>query len=137
MEHARLLGVFDQIHYLGIVPAETMAGLYAGAVALVMPTLHGPTNIPVLEAWACDCPVITSRIRGIMEHVASDGVLADPTSAIEIARGIQRVWLDDEFAADLVRRGRRRIQEYTFSDFRERLRSVVGEAIQFVEAGNP
>ena len=44
------------MHLLGELPGEDVAPLYAGAVALVMPTFFGPTNIPVLEAWAVGCP---------------------------------------------------------------------------------
>ncbi len=51
------LGVENQIHYLGYVPDEDMSGIYARAAALVMPTFFGPTNIPILEAWAFGCPV--------------------------------------------------------------------------------
>ena len=64
----------------GYVPDEDMSGLYAGAVALTMPTFFGPTNIPVLEAWAYGCPVLTSDIRGIREQVGDAGVLVDPRS---------------------------------------------------------
>ena len=53
------LGVEKEIYHLGYVPDEDMSALYAGAVALVMPTFFGPTNIPVLEAWTFGCPVLT------------------------------------------------------------------------------
>jgi glycosyltransferase involved in cell wall biosynthesis len=57
------LGLEKEIHYLGYVPNEDMSGIYAEAVALVMPTFFGATNIPILEAWAFGCPVLTSDIR--------------------------------------------------------------------------
>ena len=59
------LGLEKEIHYLGYVPDEDMSGIYAEAVGLVMPTFFGPTNIPIFEAWAFGCPVLTSDIRGI------------------------------------------------------------------------
>src|SRR5215469_7695496 len=69
MSSAEEHGVIKQIRNLGYVPDQDMAGLYAEAAALVMPTFFGPTNIPVLEAWRFGCPVITSDIRGIREQV--------------------------------------------------------------------
>ena len=44
----------DQVRSLGYLPDEDISALYSGAVALVMPTFFGPTNIPFLEAWAMD-----------------------------------------------------------------------------------
>jgi glycosyltransferase involved in cell wall biosynthesis len=137
MGRATTLRVRDQIHYLGVAPAELMTGLYAGATALVMPTFHGPTNLPVLEAWATGCPVLTSRIRGIQEHVAAAGVLVDPHSTEEIEEGIRQLWLDETFAADLVHRGHQRLKHYSRSDFRDRLFAILDEAIQLVESRNP
>src|SRR5919106_1200115 len=42
------LGLEREIHYLGYIREEDMSALYAEALALVMPTFFGPTNIPVL-----------------------------------------------------------------------------------------
>ena len=98
MVEAQSLGVEEQVVYLGYVPNEHISGLYAGADALVMPTFFGPTNIPVSEAWAVGCPVITSRIRGIREHVGEAGLLVDPDSITELAAAIREIWLDHAFA---------------------------------------
>ncbi len=51
MSLARKLGLGPRVHYLGYAPDKDMSALYAGAVALVMPSFFGPTNIPPLEAW--------------------------------------------------------------------------------------
>lgn len=120
--------VRDLVHMLGYVSEEDIAALYAGAEGLVMPTFFGPTNIPVLEAWACDCPVLTSDIRGIREQVGSAAVLADPRSAPAIADGIQRLWTDAALRTVLVMRGRARLAAYTAEDYRARLAEVLADA---------
>jgi glycosyltransferase involved in cell wall biosynthesis len=125
---ASKLGVENQIKYLGYVPDEHMSALYAGAVALVMPTFFGPTNIPVLEAWAFGCPVLTSDIRGIHEQVGDAAVLADPCSVESIADGIYRLWSDEELRRILTDAGHRRISSYTADDFRNRLIDILEEA---------
>jgi PAS domain S-box-containing protein len=122
------LGMESEIHYLGYVPDEDMSSLYAGAVALVMPTFFGPTNIPVLEAWALGCPVLTSDIRGIREQVADAALLADPRSVKSIAEGIYRLWTDKNLRRILTDAGRRRLSSYTADDFRSRLVEIVEEA---------
>jgi glycosyltransferase involved in cell wall biosynthesis len=117
-----------EIHYLGYVRDEDMSALYAGAVALVMPTFFGPTNIPILEAWASGCPVLTSDIRGIREQVADAAVLTDPRSVESIAEGIYRLWTDENLGRTLTDAGRRRLSSYSRDDFRNRLIEIVEEA---------
>ena len=117
-----------QIHYLGYVPEQHMSALYGEAQALVMPTFFGPTNIPILEAWACGCPVLTSDIRGIREQVADAAVLAAPDSAESIAEGIYRLWTDETLRSALVEVGRRRLASYGPDDFRDRLNRILEEA---------
>ena len=77
-ECAKQLGVSDLVIYLGYVEDESMSALYTKAVALVMPTFFGWTNIPVLEAFKFGCPVVYSDIRGLREQVGDAAVLVDP-----------------------------------------------------------
>jgi glycosyltransferase involved in cell wall biosynthesis len=137
MSVAHEWGVAEQIRYLGYVPDEDMSAMYAGAAALVMPTFFGPTNIPVLEAWAFGCPVLTSDIRGIREQVGDAAVLADPRSVEAIAEGIERLWTDDGLRRRLVERGRQRLSAYTPEDYRRRLIDIVEEAKTRVRSEKP
>ncbi|MEO0250507.1 MAG: glycosyltransferase family 1 protein [candidate division WOR-3 bacterium] len=124
----RQLDLQQQIHFLGHVPDADMSVLYAAATALVMPTFFGPTNIPVLEAWAFGCPVITSDIRGIREQVGDAGLLVDPRSPEAIANAIFRVWTDGALRNALAERGRHRLALYGPSDYRARLLDILAEA---------
>jgi glycosyltransferase involved in cell wall biosynthesis len=122
------LGLDEQIHYLGYVPDQDMSALYAEAAALLMPTFFGPTNIPVLEAWAFGCPVVTSDIRGVREQADDAAILVDPASAESIADGICRIWTDATLAGHLAELGRKRLSQYTPDDYQGRLMSVLDDA---------
>jgi len=122
------LGLDKEIHHLGYVPEDDMSALYMAAAALVMPTFFGPTNIPVLEAWAFGCPVLTSDIRGIREQTGNAAFLVNPRSVEAIADGIYQLWTDESLRAILAARGRARLATYTPDDYRRRLIEVVEEA---------
>jgi glycosyltransferase involved in cell wall biosynthesis len=128
MASVRALRLNARVHYLGYAPATDVAALFAEAVALVMPTFFGPTNIPVLEAWSLGCPVVTSDIRGVREQAGDAALLADPRSVDAIADAIRRVWVDDDLRAELVRRGQRRLALYTRGDYARRLSEVLDRA---------
>jgi len=125
------------VRCLGYVPDEHMSGLYAEAVALVMPTFFGPTNIPVLEAWSFGCPVITSDIRGIREQAQDAAILVDPRSAEAIAAGIYRCWMGEASVRAAVESGRRRLASYTPDHYRRRWVDILEEAKARVAAEKP
>jgi glycosyltransferase involved in cell wall biosynthesis len=122
------LGLQDQVHFIGYVPDEDMAGLYAEAAALIMPTFFGPTNIPILEAWAFSCPVLTSDIRGIREQAGDAAILVDPRSIEAIAEGIYRLCMDECLRHTLILEGRKRLAAYTPNDYLMRLMETLEEA---------
>jgi glycosyltransferase involved in cell wall biosynthesis len=133
MAAARRAGVSDLVRYLGYVADDAMPVLYADAVALVMPTFFGPTNIPVLEAWSHDCPVITSDLRGIREQVGPAGVLVDPESPSAIAEGIRSVLKDPGLRDRLARAGRARLGAFTRAEFTTRVGAVIQDARRRLE----
>jgi glycosyltransferase involved in cell wall biosynthesis len=53
---------------------QELCAAYSGAVALVYPSLYEGFGLPILEAFACGCPVITTPLSSIPE-VAGDAVL--------------------------------------------------------------
>lgn len=125
MRSARWLGVDAQVRYLGFIPDEDMSALYADAAALVMPTFFGPTNIPVLEAFATGCPVVTSDIRGIREQTDGAAILVDPRSSEAIADGLRRLLSSTDVRDTLIQRGREVLSRFTTEDYRRVLKGAL------------
>jgi glycosyltransferase involved in cell wall biosynthesis len=71
LEYAADLGVRENVNYCGFVPDAHMPYLYKGALALVMPTYFGPTNIPPMEARALGVPVCYSDLPAFREQMGS------------------------------------------------------------------
>ena len=49
--------------------------LYTEALALVMPTYFGPTNLPPLEAFQTGTPVLYSDLPGMREQVGDAAIM--------------------------------------------------------------
>lgn len=127
LEQVHRLGLSEQVFFLGYVPDEDMEALYRMAFALVMPTFFGPTNIPVLEAWAYDCPVITSDLRGIREQVGDAALLVDPQRAEQIAEAILRLYRQPDVRQTLIDLGKKRLQLWKPQHFASRLEEILAE----------
>jgi glycosyltransferase involved in cell wall biosynthesis len=125
---ARLVSALDlqeSVFFIGYVPDDDLAALYNQALALVMPTFFGPTNIPILEAWVAGCPVITSDLRGIREQVGDAGLLVDPREEMKIADAMWHIYQSEELRLDLIQRGRARASAWTPPQFAARLAEVI------------
>jgi glycosyltransferase involved in cell wall biosynthesis len=122
---AEQLGVSDIVRYLGYVPDEDMKVLYSLATALAMPTFFGPTNIPVLEAWALNCPVLCSDIRGIRDQVGSAGILVDPRDVSSITAGLLRLWQDADLRKILIVEGQKKIAAYSYDEFSRQVGKII------------
>lgn len=133
MSEASKLEIDNNIYYLGYVKDEDMSGLYASAKALIMPTFFGPTNIPVLEAWQFNCPVLTSDIHGIREQVGDAAVLVNPRSISDIAAGIYRLCTDKELRQKLTKNGKQRRNLYKFNDFYDRFEKILDKTKKLIK----
>ena len=98
----------EQVYCLGYVPSDSMRGLYEGCIAVIMPTYFGPTNLPPLEAWATERPLIYSRHLNGQTGDAAIGVNVDDPGDIASA---MRKSLDPVVRATLIEAGTRRLQE--------------------------
>ena len=129
------LGLEEQIFLFGLCSGRRgMSVLYAGARALVMPTFFGPTNIPILEAWALGCPVLTSDIRGVGSKPVMRQFWWIRVPVESIAGSIRRLWTDDSLCRTLAERGRQRLAAYTPHDYRQRLFEIIKEAKERVRS---
>jgi len=114
-----------QVLYLGYVDNEQISAIYKLASALVMPTFFGPTNIPVLEAWVMGTPVITSDIEGCRDQMGDAGLLVDPDNSADMAKKIWKIYNDGKLRTELVRRGKIRVNKWTFGDFSKKIAEIL------------
>ncbi len=74
---AEALELSDRVRFAGFVPNEEVPRLYRQALALVMPTYFGPTNLPPLEAFSLGVPVLYSDRPGMREQVGDAALMMD------------------------------------------------------------
>ena len=117
----------ENVTILGYVDNECMAALYKHAVALVMASVIGPTNIPQLEAFLLGCPVLVSDVYAVSEQVGDAALLFDPYDYHDIAKQIERIWTDDELRNELIDKGYERAKNWGPEQFMQRLLSYCND----------
>ena len=78
------------VTWLGDVDDDELAALYRGAHCLVYASLYEGFGIPVAEALACGCPIVTSRGAAMAEIAGTDATYVDPYDVASIRAGIAR-----------------------------------------------
>ena len=85
----------------GYLPTNELPALFSHAQALMLPSLIEGFGLPVLEAMACGCPVITSDIPCIREIAGDAAIKVDPLSIEEICQAITAIADDESLRASL------------------------------------
>ncbi|MBM4359458.1 MAG: glycosyltransferase family 4 protein [Deltaproteobacteria bacterium] len=109
---AKELGVGDR--YLGIqtVTDEELVMLYNGATGLLFVSRAEGFGLPALEALACGCPVVTSKVSAMPEVVGEAALLADPLDLDDVARQIRRLATEPSLREELRQRGIERAEGF-------------------------
>jgi glycosyltransferase involved in cell wall biosynthesis len=106
------LGIAEDVVFVGGVPLQETAQFYRAADVLVYPSFNETFGLPILEAMACGCPVVTSDRSSMPEIAGGAAVLADPGEPDSIARALIDVV---ESTPDRLRdRSLRRAAEFTW-----------------------
>ena len=99
---------------LGYVSDQDLVDLYRKAACLVYPSLYEGFGLPVIEAMACGCPVITSNVSSLPEVAGEAALTVNPYCTDEIAEAIFRVISDRDLHRRLSNAGRRRAGGFTW-----------------------
>jgi glycosyltransferase involved in cell wall biosynthesis len=107
------LGLAERVRFHGRLPREQVAGFYRAADVFVYPSLNETFGLPILEAMACGCPVVTSNTSAMPETAGQAAVLSDPKDPASIARAIvEAAGPDQDRLRDL---GLARAAQFTWS----------------------
>jgi O-antigen biosynthesis alpha-1,3-mannosyltransferase len=102
------------VQLLGFVPDDQLFALYRSARMLLYPSLQEGFGLPVLEAMACGCPVITANTSSLPEVAGDAAILADPSDAPGLADAIHKLLTDDALARELSQKGLRRAAQFSW-----------------------
>lgn len=123
---AATLGIAGDVVFVGGVPLHETAEFYRTADAFVYPSFNETFGLPILEAMACGCPVVTSDRSSMPEIAGGAAILADPNEPASIARGL--IEAIDSGPARLSEMGLQRAARFTWQATADATLDVYREA---------
>lgn len=116
----------SSIKLLGYVPREDLPALYSGAEAFVYPSLYEGFGLPVLEAMASGCPVVTSNVSSLPEIAGDGAILVSPQKSDQIRDGIEEAIKNRE---TLIAKGKKRARDFSWEKTAKETLNVYKEAL--------
>ena len=102
----------NDVRFLG--SRDDVENIIPGCDVLVLPSFSESFGLVLIEALACEKPVIGSNVGGITEIITDDvGLLINPNDASTLARAIDNVIGDDEFRQKLSSNARNRAIDFS------------------------
>lgn len=114
----------------GNLKDEELVAFYNLATAYVQPSLYEGFGIPILQAFACGTPVISSD-RGSLKEIGGEAaIFFDPTNIDKFVNITKEVLLDKSVQDKLSRLGIIRAKKFSWEKFIERLKHVYSNQLK-------
>jgi glycosyltransferase involved in cell wall biosynthesis len=108
------LNISDRTRICRFVSDEELAKLYSKAIAFVFPSLYEGFGIPVLEAFASQCPAVLSNTSSLPEIGGDAAVYFDPHSTDDMRNKIERVICSSSLQDELIKKGKERLKQFSW-----------------------
>ena len=116
----------DDVIFTGRLGTEELAAVLGAAVALTYVSYFEGFGIPIVEAFRCDTPVITSNVTSMPEVAGDAALLIDPFNSESIAEALYKAYQYESIREGLIQRGRKRKDLYSW----QRTADLLWESIQ-------
>ncbi|MEA1909480.1 MAG: glycosyltransferase family 1 protein [Patescibacteria group bacterium] len=119
------LQLSNQVILTGSVTEKEKIGLLKNAKIFVFPTFYEGFGLPVLEAFACKLPVISSNLSSIPEIAEGAAALVDPYNQNEFNEALVQTLTDPEKYSQMQDLGLKRAKEFTWGKTAEKTLKVL------------
>ena len=103
---------------------DELAYLYKNAVSFIFPSLYEGFGIPILEAFANNCPVILSNKSCFPEIAGEAAIYFDPKNKLDIQKAVLLLINSEQTREDLIAKGKERIKLFSWEKASENTLSI-------------
>jgi glycosyltransferase involved in cell wall biosynthesis len=121
------VGTLQGLHCVPSLHDCQLNALYRGAELLLFPSIVEGFGLPVAEAMACGCPVVTSKTSPMEEVAGNAALFVDPNSTSEIVAASERIMADRALRRSLIEQGKIRARQLTWERTAERTAHILRE----------
>lgn len=125
----------EEVVFAGRLSPEDLHKVTAAALASVYVSYFEGFGIPILEAFKCDTPVITSNVTSMPEVARDAAMLVDPFDEDAIAAAMAKV-LDEDVRKELIAKGRLRANDFSWDHAAEVIWNSMATSLEAPKVDN-
>lgn len=114
------------VRILGRISDEELIRYYSNAQVFVFPSIYEGFGIPVLEAQACECPVVAAASSSLPEVLGYSALLCNPNKPEHFADSICKIMEDEVLRKRLIKSGHENIERFSWKE-------SAGKIIQIIQ----
>jgi glycosyltransferase involved in cell wall biosynthesis len=128
---ALLVGI--KVHQLALSDRDLQAA-YSGAIALIYPSIYEGFGLPILEAMACGCPIITCQNSSLPEVAGDAAIYVSETNVTELVTALSQVQ-QPEIRSQLIIAGLARSKHFSWTKMAEKIAQVLLNTYADIQSG--
>ena len=118
-----------RVRFTDEIPDSDLIALYAGAAALILPSLYEGFGLPILEAMHLGCPVLCSNATSLPEVAADAALYFDPHNVASLTERLLQV-TDQALMEALSAAGRSRAAQFSYTQCATQTAAVLNPLLQ-------
>lgn len=122
-------GIREQVMFLHNTSTDELQAIYQMAAVMVYPSFFEGFGLPVLEAQASGCPVITSNISSLPEAGGEGALYVNPADIAEIGQKLNEILSSEPLREELIQKGSANTKLFTDNLVAEKLMKLYKELV--------
>ena len=117
----------SEIIQTGYIEEKDIPALYSGAELFLYPSHFEGFGMQILEAMACDTPVLTANNSSLPEVGGESAYYVDDKSIESIKYGIEKLLNEPKLRQDMIRKGRKQIKKFSWQESAQKIIDAINE----------
>lgn len=126
----RRFNLRKDVEFKGYVGKYELAAYYRGADALIFPSFHEGFGIPIVEAMASGCPVVTSTTFSMPEIAGEAALLVDPYDVESLISVTHRLLTNRTLREEMIGLGLQRARRFSWNRCADETVAVYKEVLR-------
>ncbi len=124
------LSIDKKVQHSHISSNQTLAAFYQNAKVFLFPSLYEGFGIPLLEAFACECPIVSSNAASLPEVAGDAAIYFEPESAEQLKKATVSVLENEDTRNRLIKAGSERIKQFSWKKTAEQTIQTYEKALE-------
>lgn len=120
----------NDVIFTGRLDTQELNKVLGSALALTYVSYFEGFGIPIVEAFYCNTPVITSNVTSMPEVAGDAALLINPFSPNAIAEAMQGIASSETLRQDLIKKGQDRRQKFSWQQTADRLWGTIERVLE-------